>query len=432
MIHAITKYHLIVFLFFVSNFVTSQETTIKVLFEGLKSNPISIEDVLAVQNATTTSKIAKAELYPTINAFGTYDYFSVPTAMVPVPPNELFPLIQDKALAQPFSDQIYRVGAGFTMPIYIKSLFSSIKKSKYYLMSAEAKQQNNIIQNQAIIVTSVAYLEYFYSLIDALENKKQSLLKTKEIIVVKVNNGRASGSQLMIIDNAINQVEIAKNEAETGKDQVISSIQKLTQIRLENPISMTINTDLDTTDVKSLIPLEQKLKASEYATRAEREKLLPSIVLKGNYSYNWADAYNNGAAINNDYTAIGLAIQLPIFSKSQYSQISKRKIETEIVKNELEKSKIVLESEIEQLNNSLQNLVASQDLYQKNILNLEQLLQIAKLSFDSQRITIEDYLKYEDDLLAEKAKALKTTAEIWQTYMKLNVIYGNSIENLVK
>lgn len=426
------SYVLVLFLFLISNTGFSQETSIKELFTALKANPTSIEDDLAVQNATSNRKIATSNLYPSINAFGTYDYFSVPTAMLPVPPNELFPLIQDQTLAQPFSDQIYRVGAGFTMPIYIQSLFTSIKKTNYYLASAEAKHQNNLIQNQAIIVTSLAYLDYFNSLIAALENKKQSLLKTKEIVDVKVRNGRAAGAQQMIIDNAVNQVEIAQNDLKINKEQVLSSIKNLTNIRIENPILMRINADLDTTSLKSLLPLEEKLKASELSTRAEKEKLLPSVFLKGNYSYNWANAYNNGNAINNDYTAIGLAIQMPIFSKSQYSQISKSKIETDIVKNELEKSKLFLETEVNALQTNLINLKASEVLYQKNIVNLEQLLQIAKISFDSQRITIEDYLKYEDDLLAEKAKSFKTKAEIWQTQMKLAVIYGNNIENIVE
>jgi hypothetical protein len=45
---------------------------------------------------------------------------------------------------------------------------------------------------------------------------------------------------------------------------------------------------------------------------------------------------------------------------------------------------------------------------------------------------MEDYLKYEDDLILEQSKLFKAQAQKWQTLMKLNVIYGNNIEEVVK
>jgi hypothetical protein len=47
-------------------------------------------------------------------------------------------------------------------------------------------------------------------------------------------------------------------------------------------------------------------------------------------------------------------------------------------------------------------------------------------------MTIDDYLKYEDDVVLEKTKLYKTQSQAWQTLMKLAVIYGNDIQNLVK
>jgi len=47
-------------------------------------------------------------------------------------------------------------------------------------------------------------------------------------------------------------------------------------------------------------------------------------------------------------------------------------------------------------------------------------------------MSIEDYLKYEDDLLLEKSNLYNTQAQKWSTLMKLAVIYGNNIEEIVK
>ena len=74
----------------------------------------------------------------------------------------------------------------------------------------------------------------------------------------------------------------------------------------------------------------------------------------------------------------------------------------------------------------------SEKLYEQNIKDKTELLKIARVSYESNRISIEDYLKYEDDLISEKAKLYKAQAEKWQTLVKLAVIYGNNIEDIIK
>lgn len=419
---------------FNTNFVFGQQqtTTMQDLFKSLKSHPQTEGDLLNIVNAKSGIKLANSYLYPSINGFGTYDNYSVATGMLPVPPNELITMVQDPNVPQPFSENIFRAGAILSMPIFIKSIFTTVKKAKYLYKSAEEKQYINLLQNEAIIVSSNANIQYITALSNALETKKQSLLKTKEIIALKVNNGRAPGSNLLIINNAINQVEVTKNDIAINKAQAISIIETLAGIRLNSPITMLEASVLDSSSVKSLLPLKEKLMADKLGYRAEQEKLLPSIMLRGSYSYNYAKAYNNNLSIDNDYTTIGVLVSIPIFNKSQYSQISQSKISYKISQNDYDKQELSLKSEVNQLQNSLQILRRSENLYQQNIIDQEELLKIAKVSYESQRISIEDYLKYEDDLILEKSKLYKTQAEKWQTLMKLAVIYGNNIENLVR
>jgi outer membrane protein TolC len=288
------------------------------------------------------------------------------------------------------------------------------------------------LQNEAILVSSNANLQYIDALSNALDSKKQSLLKTKEIIAIQVNNGRAPGSSLLIIQNGINQVDATLNDIAINRETTLASIKTLTGIRLNMPVEMIETTSLDTSVIKSLEPIQQKVLADKLSLRAEKEKLLPSIYINGNYNHSFANAYNNNMTIDKNYTAIGLVVSMPIFNKSQYSQIKKSKIEYNTTQNEYDKLKLSLESQANQLKNSLQLLYKSEKLYQQNVKDKETILAIAKVSFQSGRITIEDYLKYEDDLVLEKSKLYKAEAEKWQTLVKLAVIYGNNIENLVK
>ncbi|WP_166961855.1 TolC family protein [Yeosuana marina] len=422
-----------VFTFLDSLEIYSQEAeNIQELFLALKSNPQTKNDSLAFENAKIGKQLAYSALYPKITTFGTYNNYSTPTGMLPVPPNEMFPMIQDSSIPQPFSEDILRAGVSISMPVFIKSIYTMANKAKYIQKSAKAKQYINLLQNEAIIVSSNANLQYIESLSHALEIKKQSLLKTKEIVAIQVNNGRAPGSSLLVIQNVINQVDATINDIAINRETALASIKTLTGIRLNTSVEMIETASLDTSEIKSLEPIQQKVLADKLSLRAEKEKLLPSILLIGNYNHSFANAYNNNRAIDKNYTDIGLVVSLPIFNKSQYSQIKKSNIEYSTTQNEYDKMRLAVVSQAEQFQKSLQLLYKSEKLYQQNVKDKEAILAIAKVSFQSGRITIEDYLKYEDDLVLEKSKLYKAEAEKWQTLVKLAVIYGNNIENLVK
>ena len=420
-------------LFLISFSTNAQEVkSIHKLFDALKAHPQTKGDALAYEKAATGKQLAFSNLFPTITAFTSFDNSNVPTAMLPVTPNETTYLVQNQEIAQPFSDQIYRAGVSISMPIFIKSIYTTANKAKHLQQSAQAKQHINLLQNEAIIVSSNANLLYLNALTKALESKKNSLLKTKEIIELKVENGRAAESSLLIINNGINQVEATQNEIAINKEQAIYAIESLTGIRIDTPIQMLEANTIDSSSVKALEPLEQKVLADKLAYRAEKEKLLPSVILRGNYVYSSGNAYNNDISINTDFSTIGVAISMPIFNKNQLTEIKKSKLTYDATVNEFEKLELSLKSQAIQLKNSLELLYKSEKLYQQNIQDKEEILNISKTSYQSARISIEDYLKYEDDVVLEKSKLYKAQAEKWQTLMKLAVIYGNNIENLVK
>lgn len=424
----------ILILFFIAPVtIQAQEVkNIQDLFTALKSNPQTKSDSLAFEKAKTGKQLVLSNLLPTITTFGSYNNYSTAAGMLPITPNESSYLVQHQELPQPFSDEIFRAGLSISMPVFIKSIYTTANEAKHLQKSAQAKQHINLLQNEAIIVSSNANLLYIDALTKALENKKHSLLKTKELISIQVNNGRAPGSSLLIIQNSINQVDATINDIAINRETALASIKTLTGIRLNTPVEMMETTSLDTSEIKSLEPIELKVMADKLGLRAEKEKLLPSILLTGNYNHSYANAYNNNMAIDKNYTDIGLTVSVPIFNQNQYSQIKKRKIEYNETQNEYDKMKLTLESQADQLQKSLQLLYKSEKLYQQNVADKEAILAIAKVSFQSGRITIEDYLKYEDDLVLEKSKQFKAQAEKWQTLVKLAVIYGNNIENLVK
>ena len=406
-------------------------TTMGELFDALKNHSQTKSDEMVIEKAKIARSQARAKLYPTINLFGAFDNYSTPTGLVPVPPNTLVGLVRDSS-TQPFSYNIYKGGANFSMPIFVKSIYSTADKARALQKSAQSKKRINLLQNEAVIVGSNANLEYLQALKKSLDIKEQSLLETEKTLKIKVDNGRSPASALYKIDDSLNQVSIAKNSIDLQKQKLISSIEAITGIRLDNPIQMQETSQLKSGELASLQPLQEKVKASRIGVRIEKEKLYPTVVAHGSYAFSSATAYNNNQDVNEKYGDVGLFINIPLLSMSQYEEISKSKIELRADEIALEKLRDELSARENMLQTSLPLLDNSIKLSHESVHNKEKLLAIAKVNYKSGRLSTEEYLRYEDDVVDAKAKLYQAKAEKWQTMMELAVIYANNIEEIVQ
>jgi outer membrane protein TolC len=402
------------------------------LFDALKSHAQTKSDEMVVKRAEVAASQATSQLYPTISLFGSYDNYSTPTGMLPIPPDTLLAMVQNPAVPQPFSYNIYKGGAKFTMPIFVKSIYTMADKAKAMQKSAAAKKHINLLQNEALIVGNNANLQYLRELKHSLELKEKSLLETQKTLKIKVDNGRAPASALYKIDDGLNQISIAKNNIDLQKQKLISSIEAITGVKLKEPVEMQEIAGVQEGEMGSLKPLEEKLKASRLEVDAQKEKLYPSVVAHGSYAFSSATAYNNNKDINEEYGDVGVVINIPLLAMSQYDSIKKSKIELRSDEVELEKLREELAAKADMLKNSLPLLDNSIKLSQKSIENKEKLLKIAKVNYNSGRLSTEEYLRYEDDVVDAKAKLYEAKAQKWQTLMQLAVIYANNIEEMVK
>ncbi|WP_457744156.1 TolC family protein [Sulfurimonas sp.] len=406
--------------------------TMPELFSALKSHAQTKSDEMVVKKAAISSSLATSQLYPTINLFATYDNYSDPTNMLPIAPDRIRPMLSDPSIAQPYSYNIYKAGANFSMPIFVKSIYTTAKKAKIMQKSAQAKKKINLLKNEALIVGTNANLLYLNALKKSLDIKKKSLLETKRMIKIKVDNGRAAASALYKINDSLNQINISKNNIDLQNKKLISSIETITGIKLSTAVKMQEVTTFDNKELGSLKPLQEKLKASRVDVNAEKEKLYPSIVAHGSYAYSTATSYNNSKNINEQYGDIGVIINIPLLAMSQYDAIKKSKIELRSNEIELEKLRDELTSQAQMLESSLPLLDNSVKLSKKSIQNKQKLLEIAKVNYKSGRLSTEEYLRYEDELVSAKAKLYQAKAQKWQTVMELAVIYANNIEEMVQ
>ncbi len=430
---------LLIFLLLLPLFTQAQDSlqiqrqqSIRVLFDSLKTHPQTIGDQLNMEKALVGKHMVTGMLYPKVNAFGRYEYSNTPNGMLPLAPNNLLTMVKDQTVPQPFSKNIFRVGVGVSMPVFALSIYTTAAKAKAMYQSAAAKAGINLQENEALIVSTNANLQYLHELLTALAAKKVSLAKTLSVIKMQVENGRASKTALLKIRNAMNEINILDNNIRQQQQKALSAIRSLTGIMLQQPVKMIQTGTYQNGSLKVLEPLRKKTEADKFAWRAEKEKLIPAIYFNGNYNHSIAKAYNNNLNINEDYGTMALTLDIPLFAKSQYAVIKKSKIDYESSLNNLKKLHLELGSQAQALENNLVLLNSSVKLYQNSVKDKKELLKIARVSYLSHRMTVEDYLKYEDDLVLEKSHLYSAMAKKWQTLMQLAVIYGNNIEQIVK
>jgi outer membrane protein TolC len=412
---------------------TAQEhSSMQVLFDSLKVNPHYKSNEIILEKALLNKSLASSMLFPKIDAFGKYDYANTPVGMMPIAPNDMMAMVKDQNIAQPFSQNIFRMGIGFSMPIFVKSIFSMAEKAKMMYQSAEIKADIDLLKNEAIIVSSNANLIYIESLDKALDKKRKSLKTVKEIVEIKVKNGRVPESALLKIKNSINNIDLMRAQIAINRTKAISSIQTLTGLKLDSAVTMVQTNNYTSGELKVLEPMQKKIETTKLGVRAEKEKLYPSLVLNGNYSHSYANSYNNATGVNTDFATVGVTLKIPLYERDLYKKMKLEKINVAEQQNELDRMRMEFTAQASQLENSLEIIIKSEELYKQSILDKEELLNIAKVGYKSDRMSIEDYLKYEDDLLLEESNLYKIQAQKWETLMKLAVIYGNNIEEIVK
>lgn len=399
------------------------------LFDALKNHSQTKSDEMVVKKAEIYEDLAAAKLYPKINLFVSHDYYTTPTNMLPVPPNT----VKDPNVAQPFSDNITREGAAFTMPLFVKSIFTMVDKANVMQKSAKVKKYINLLENEAVIVGSNANLIYLQAVQKSLNAKEKSLQETKKTLQIKVDNGRVAASALYKINDSLNQISINKNNIDLQKKKLISIIDSLTGIKLEVPVSMKFNGNIDSSKgLFSLEPFRVKIAADKLNVKAEKEKLYPALFAQGSYTFSQGTAYNNDKSLNEEYGNIGVVLNIPLLQMDNYSEISLAKIEVKSGEVELSKMTDELQSKAQMLEESLPLLDNSVKLYMQSIEDKKQLLKIAKLNFKNARLSTEEYLRYEDDVVSAEAELYKANSEVIQTKMQLAVIYANNIEEMVK
>ncbi len=411
--------------------VITQASTLSELFEALKKQPVTKVDEEALEIAKLKKQRVTDEFYPKFNLFATYEHYNSYTNLRPVPPNEANFLMK-KREPLPFAKDIQRVGGNFSMPLFVKELFTLSKKVNFLVKAAKLKKELNIYKNEAIILASYANLNYIDRLQKALKARKKSLLKTYEDLKIKVQSQRAAPIALDKINSALDSINIAIQKLMTKKSEAIQNIESLTGINVKNIQNINQKEQIKKDEIFAIKPLKAKLKAAQLNLKAKKEKFLPKLLIEGKWSENYAkEDVIFQKDVHRGYGSLALKLVLPL-SKGNISDIEIAKKELLKEDYEISKTKLKLQAQANALEKQLTIYDKTIQIAQKKIKREKNLLTYAKTAFEVGRITEEEYLRYEDSLLNAQADLEALKAKKWQTLAKLAVIYGNDLERIVE
>lgn len=416
-------------LLFCSVPASAAETTMASLLQAVATQPDIAASALEVKATETKLQQAYAEMYPKLTAFGSYTIYNSPTNLRPMAPTEVNIAAGDSI---PFSKQIGRYGLQLEMPIFVKSLYTLADKVKLLKKASRTGHKLRLVTRQAAVVALDASLAFTAHLDKAIGSRLDSLHKTHEDLQLAVDNGRTPESELLKVEALLNDLQKQRNDLQRQATSLTSQIEQLTGIRLAHFVPMTLKRAVIGNHYLREEQQMAKVAAAEKDLQQAREQRYPALKLEGLLSENSGDAYNTDQSIDRSYDYIGVKLVLPLFNRSLHTAITQADIQLRREKQQLSQLQIDLTATAESLHQQLPLVDRSDDLAQTTLKNKQQLLDIAKVAYRNGRMTTEEYLRFEAQVLDAEAALHKTHVDRWKIISQQAVLYGDDLTGVVQ
>jgi len=405
-------------------------TSISSLLDKIEDTPDYKIDRLSIKQLRATKSAIRGSLFPKVSIFGAAEHYNMPVSMKPLLPTESGKLIQSHS-ALPFSQNIYKIGFNITMPIFVKEIYDNKKRVEHLLRATTYQTKINLIKKQALLVTYVSNLNYLYALKSALNKQKNSIYKSYKAVSVGVNVGRIPEFKLLRLKDAINQIKLKISQINRNIIDIKSSIYKVTKVNLKSRVKVS-SSRVPRGNFYALKPLKEKIKASEYDLKAKKDAFYPKVNLKVVGSRSFGEAYNNKKNVVTNMASAGLYVNWDILNKKANGDIQRAKVEKIKSTLELAKTKKDLQADIQKINQTLREIDKEIRYIRESLTIKKELLVGAKTAFRLDRMSVDEYLSYEDDLAKTRADLANLYALKNSFKAQKGLIYGINLKRIFR
>lgn len=416
-----------------ASFAFAKEMTIGDWLEAAKQASMQKVIDLTLKDSNLKEEAALAKFYPKIALIGTVETYNSPTNAQPFPPTESAQITKENG-GFPFSKTLEGYGAKVSMPVFVKSLMTQVDIAQQSAQTQRIKHHISTAQKEATIIAGDAKLIYLENLERALLAKLQSLQSTKESIAIKVNNGRLPEIELIRIDEQINQIALKQEENAIAKSQIQKLLTSILEIPIEHSVPLTLMSDdlpqnQDPLDVQLQ---KEDLLVAKLSAQAAKENLYPTVNANAFWQRKYGESYNNGENFNRDYSGVSLSLTIPLYDKESYVAIEQSRVKQMQASELLKQTENTTHATLNALANEYDMLQNSKVWAQKSVENYETLLNASKVSYLNQRMTQEEYLRYEEALVSAKASLYATQMQLWENLATHAALLGKDFKRIVQ
>ncbi len=405
-------------------------TSISYLLNKIEKTPDYKIDRLSIEQMKASKKSIKGSLYPKISLFASAERYNVPTSMKPLLPTDSAKLIQMHS-SLPFSRSIYKVGFNITMPVFVKEIYDNKKKISHLLNATRYQTKINLIKKQALLVTYVSNLNYLYALKNTLLKQKKSIYTSYKAVQVGVDVGRIPEFKLLRLQDAINQIKVKISQVDRNIIDLKSSIYKITKVKLKKAVKVR-SKRVPKGDFYALKPLREKLIANKYEIQAKKDAFLPKVNLKIVGSRSMGEAYNTQKNVYTNMASAGLYVNWDVLNKRAKADIQKAKVQRMQTSLEIAKTKKDLRADIRKINQTLKEINKEIRYIKESLRIKKELLIGARTAFRLDRMTVDEYLSYEDDIARTRADLANLEALKNSFKAQKGLIYGINLKRIFR
>lgn len=348
-------------------------------------------------------------------------------------------------LGQPWSSQAV---VSVNQAIFDQRVFTGLKAAKstreFYVLNAQLSNEQ-IIENVA-----TAYYQVFVQEenLKTLNVSYTNTEKVRNVIKSLVDNGLAKGIDLdrtnVQLTNIsanrqqlVNAVELSKNSLKFYMGVPIETDIELEEKTIEpKPELIAGNVDLDTrTEVKVLQKNRELLQYNKKATEAY---LYPTVGLQANYG--WAgqgskfpltNGINNGV-LWSDYSAIGLNINIPIFTGgATKSKIQQAEIDILDIDQDIQNTQLSLSLDYKNSVTNIENALINIESMKNNVTLAEKVQKDTQANYQYGLATLTEVIDSENALTNAKQNYTTALLDYKQAEIKLIKAKGelNTLQN---
>ncbi|MFN2358608.1 MAG: TolC family protein [Desulfotignum sp.] len=407
----------------------SRAVTIGELLDMAARQPGYEVSALSVQESELQKQRTTAALFPKLGIFGRFESYNSPTNLRPMAPTEIN---VQSGEAIPFSRNILRYGLSIDVPVYVHELYVLRQKALLLQQKAETERQLDLVGRQAAIVSLNSALTYLQSLEAAVDARHASLVKTLEDMTLKVKIGRSSESELVKIQKSLNDLDRQRNELMIKQLDTLREIHSLTGLNLTGPVPMALAQKPRKTSFLPVAAAQRNADAARKEVARRRAARFPTLSVTGFLSGNDGEAYNTGSRIYRSYNEIALVLKFPLFDPTLGTDEAIARVQLEKAQKKLEQTQLDMAALADTLDREIPILETSIDLAEQSVSDSRTLLEVSRVALRTGRMTLEDYLRYESDVLTAQSMLYLAQQQWWQVLSRQAALYGTDLTGVIK